>query len=221
MSESDEWTVIDSRNGEVLPSGRTANKSYTIQQPGVYKFFRFTVKETIGNTFMCLTELTMQVTPVVENDVVNPVFTGVTINATAPVTISSNDNQVSITGSYDAITASGKDRTLFFPGSDSRLFCAQADKTLGACRALFHIGDGSVLLTLGGSNSLKDIVMPAHFIGDADNDGSVTISDAIAVVNHILGNAPASFDEVNADIDGNTHITIADAVAIVKMVLAP
>jgi hypothetical protein len=224
ISESDEWTVIDSRNtidnnGDALPSGRTANKNYTIQQPGVYMFFRFTVKETIGNTFMCLTELALHGTPVVEGDVVNPVFTGVTINATAPATVSSLDAQVSITGSYDAVAANGKGRSLFFPGSGSRLYNAQAGTTLGACRAFFNIGDGSMQPTLGGSNCLQGIVVPNLLPGDANSDGYVTIDDVIAVVNYILGNTPDNFNVANADVDTNIGITITDAVTIVNMVL--
>lgn len=223
-SESDEWTIIDSRNtidnnGDALPSGRTANKNYTIQQPGAYKYFRFEVTQTKGNTFLCLSELTMHGTPVVEGDVVNPVFTGVTINATAPATVSSPDAQVSITGSYDAVAANGKGRSLFFPGSGSRLYNAQAGTTLGACRAFFNIGDGSMQPTLGGSNCLQGIVVPNLLPGDADNDGFVTIDDVIAVVNYILGNTPDNFNVANADVDTNIGITITDAVTIVNMVL--
>ncbi|MBR6998305.1 MAG: fibronectin type III domain-containing protein, partial [Prevotella sp.] len=224
ISESDEWTVIDSRNAnqnssDALPSERTANKNYTIQQPGVYKLFRFEVRQTNGNSFMCITELTLQGTPVVEGDVVNPVFTGVTINATAPATVSSLDAQVSITGSYDAVAANGKGRSLFFPGSGSRLYNAQAGTTLGACRAFFNIGDGSMQPTLGGSNCLQGIVVPNLLPGDANNDGFVTIDDVIAVVNYILGNTPDNFNVANADVDTNIGITITDAVTIVNMVL--
>ena len=56
-------------------------------------------------------------------------------------------------------------------------------------------------------------------LGDADMSGTVTIADAIAVVNHILGNTPDPFDENAADVNGDKKITISDAVGIVNIVL--
>lgn len=55
--------------------------------------------------------------------------------------------------------------------------------------------------------------------GDVDGNGKVTVTDAVAIVNHILGNTPAKFIEAAADMDGNGKITVTDAVAIVKAIL--
>ena len=57
--------------------------------------------------------------------------------------------------------------------------------------------------------------------GDANGDGKVTITDAVAVVNYILtnGNPPGNFIIGAADVDGVEGITIADAIAIVNMIL--
>ena len=55
--------------------------------------------------------------------------------------------------------------------------------------------------------------------GDANGDGYVTLADAVAVVNYILGNPSEDFNASNADVDGNGSITITDAVSIVNMVL--
>ena len=55
--------------------------------------------------------------------------------------------------------------------------------------------------------------------GDANGDGYVTLADAVAVVNYILGNPSENFNASNADVDGNGSITITDAVSIVNMVL--
>lgn len=62
--------------------------------------------------------------------------------------------------------------------------------------------------------------------GDANGDGTVTITDAVSVVNYILGNPVDGFDieaaNVNGDVDGEGQpsITITDAVGIVNIILS-
>ena len=61
--------------------------------------------------------------------------------------------------------------------------------------------------------------------GDANSDGQVTITDAVAVVNYILGSPSEKFDaeaaNINGDVDekGDPNITITDAVGIVNIIL--
>ena len=61
--------------------------------------------------------------------------------------------------------------------------------------------------------------------GDANGDGKVTITDAVAIVNYILGNPSPGFvieaANVNGDFDekGNPNITISDAVGVVNIIL--
>ena len=56
--------------------------------------------------------------------------------------------------------------------------------------------------------------------GDVNHDGSVTITDAVAVVNYILGQpSDGIFDEDAADVNKDGSITISDAVAIVNIIL--
>ncbi|MCR4916041.1 MAG: hypothetical protein K6A96_09840 [Prevotella sp.] len=59
----------------------------------------------------------------------------------------------------------------------------------------------------------------AVLTGDVNNDGHVTITDAVAVVNRILGNASNGFVFKAADINGDGKITITDAVGIVNIIL--
>jgi hypothetical protein len=65
----------------------------------------------------------------------------------------------------------------------------------------------------------------AFLRGDANGDGQVTITDAVAIVNYILGNPSANFNleaaNVNGDTDdeGKPKITITDAVAVVNIIL--
>ena len=56
-------------------------------------------------------------------------------------------------------------------------------------------------------------------VGDANGDGKVSITDAVAVVNKVLGKPSASFRADAADVTGDGRITITDAVAIVNIVL--
>lgn len=55
--------------------------------------------------------------------------------------------------------------------------------------------------------------------GDANGDGNVTITDAVAIVNNILGNPSENFKEAAADVDGDGQITIADAVGVMNIIL--
>ncbi len=55
--------------------------------------------------------------------------------------------------------------------------------------------------------------------GDANGDGKVTITDAVAVVNYILNTTQTKFIKSAADIDSNGEITITDAVGIVNIIL--
>jgi len=55
--------------------------------------------------------------------------------------------------------------------------------------------------------------------GDANNDGQVTITDAVSVVDYILGNPSVDFKAGQADLSGDGDITITDAVGVVDMIL--
>ena len=55
--------------------------------------------------------------------------------------------------------------------------------------------------------------------GDANGDGFVTIADAIAVVNYILGNDQEKFFFDAANVNKDEDTIIADAVGIISIVL--
>ena len=56
-------------------------------------------------------------------------------------------------------------------------------------------------------------------IGDVNNDGKVTITDAVGIVNYILGNPSDNFNETAADVNHDGKITITDAVGVVNIIL--
>ena len=64
---------------------------------------------------------------------------------------------------------------------------------------------------------------PGYFtklvLGDANGDGKVTITDAVAVVNYILGSTQGVFIKRAANVDENDDINITDAVGIVNIIL--
>jgi len=60
---------------------------------------------------------------------------------------------------------------------------------------------------------------PEYVLGDANGDGKISITDAVYVVNYILQQAAADFNEKAADVNGDGSITITDAVQIVNIIL--
>ena len=66
---------------------------------------------------------------------------------------------------------------------------------------------------------IEEADMAAVVTGDANGDGSVTITDAVAVVDYILGNTPENFNEKAADVNNDGIVNITDAVGIVDIIL--
>ena len=68
-------------------------------------------------------------------------------------------------------------------------------------------------------------IIVKNMYGDVNGDNKVTITDAVGIVNDILGNPSANFDReaanINGDIDenGDPKITITDAVGVVNIIL--
>ena len=71
----------------------------------------------------------------------------------------------------------------------------------------------------GDPSGSQDDVDDELRLGDANSDGIVTISDAVAIVNYILGNPSARFSKSAADVNVDGDVTISDAVGVVNMVL--
>jgi hypothetical protein len=53
-------------------------------------------------------------------------------------------------------------------------------------------------------------------IGDANNDGSITIVDALVVAQYYVGLAPAGFTLSNADVDSSGSVDVVDALLIAQ-----
>lgn len=73
-------------------------------------------------------------------DIVNPVFTGVTINAAAPTEVTSNDGQVNFMGQYSPFTIDDSNiKSIILLGSNNKLGYSSNPRTLRAFRAHFFI----------------------------------------------------------------------------------
>ena len=56
--------------------------------------------------------------------------------------------------------------------------------------------------------------------GDANGDGIVTITDAVAIANHIVGISSEHFEQMAADVNHDGKITISDAAGVVNIILS-
>ncbi len=57
-------------------------------------------------------------------------------------------------------------------------------------------------------------------IGDTNDDGRISITDAVTIVNFILGRTPANYVAEASDVNGDGRTSITDAVAIVNKILS-
>ena len=70
---------------------------------------------------------------------------------------------------------------------------------------------------LDGFDLTVTVVPPSVTEGDANSDGQVTLADAVAIVNYILGKPSPGFNAAAADVNHDNAVTISDAVTVVNM----
>ena len=75
------------------------------------------------------------------------------------------------------------------------------------------------MLHLCGAFKIWKPITEVYKTGDVNGDKKVTITDAVGIVNKILGNPSAGFNEPAADVNHDGHITITDAVGVVNIIL--
>ena len=73
--------------------------------------------------------------------------------------------------------------------------------------------------TLPDEKTWGELTIMDYMLGDANGDGKISITDAVGIVNYILGNASANFHDKAADVNGDGKISITDAVAVVNIIL--
>jgi len=103
----------------------------------------------------------------------------------------------------------------------SSMFAA-CNKLKGGNGTLYNdaITDASYARPDGGTSQPGYFTLkPAYIKGDANGDGKVTITDAVAIVDYILGNAPDDFVFEAADVNEDGEVNITDAVGVVDIIL--
>ena len=69
------------------------------------------------------------------------------------------------------------------------------------------------------ASSISCIINGLLIKGDVNNDGKVTITDAVAIMNYVFGNPSIDFNLDVADVNGDSKVTITDAVAVLDIIL--
>jgi hypothetical protein len=81
-------------------------------------------------------------------------------------------------------------------------------------------GQWSMVSDVRPSNNVLPVKLAGQYLlGDANGDKKVTITDAVAVVNYILGNPSNNFKFKAANVNRDSGISITDAVGIVNIIL--
>ena len=126
-------------------------------------------------------------------------------------------------GSYRVVTISMTDGT--FSGTSGAVanLVLNVDENLLA--GLYKVDIQNIKLTTEDGDEVHPLDVSATLsvtdvvLGDTNGDGNITITDAVMVISHVLGNDPDGFVSNAADMNDSGDITITDAVAIIKIVL--
>ena len=98
------------------------------------------------------------------------------------------------------------------------------DMEAGAYGVVFKNGE----LTTKEDNAVSSVILQnvtapmnvvAALLGDVNNDGKVSVTDAVAIIGCVLGNENTNFLEVAADVNCDGSITIADVVKVINLIL--
>ena len=76
------------------------------------------------------------------DDFTSPVFSGVTINATASTTVSDYDDElaeVQMKGCYSPVSVDANDKSILFLGDENTLYYSSVNRNIRSCRAYFSV----------------------------------------------------------------------------------
>ena len=114
----------------------------------------------------------------------------------------------------------GKGKSIPIINGDS-LVLDNYEISIGTIRTGDHVFGFRVLGTSGWSpTSVKIIsVVNDHLLGDVNNDGELSLADAVCIISWLLEQEPPVFREEYADFNEDGNITNSDAVAIILYLL--
>ncbi len=127
-------------------------------------------------------------------------------------------------GAYGIVAMSVSGKTI--SGNDGEVLNITVDiaNTLAAGDYTIQLKD--IQLTTGEMttvyvpNVTSSLTVTDVTIGDVNDDGTINVTDAICVVNHILEQEPPMFIEAAADVNGDNTINVTDAICIVNIILS-
>lgn len=133
----------------------------------------------------------------------------------AEVIVAEGDTRAHVTadfkvGTPDGVTWTADRPEVAFDGNTGKLVSAYT---------------GMVNITATCGTSAKTIALNVDYaggasvIGDVNGDGLVNVMDVTAVINHILGNTPAGFNQEAADLNGDSQINVMDITALINIIL--
>ena len=198
VNEGDPWTKIDSRDtDDAMPDINHYTKTFTIQHPGTYKYYRFEVTQTTGGEQICLSDLTLQEYV----NLTNPVFHGVTVTAQAkdipnPEHYSYDDPEyitvavpgsVSFTGgkfcgTYDPTVIYNAEHNKYYLGDDNKLCWPETEGySVKAFRAYFNLspapaGVRDFVLNFDGEENTTEIISTTNYTNFTNSDAWYDLS---------------------------------------------
>lgn len=152
---------------------------------------------------------------------------GITLEDCELTSRQQSDHKCSFTkqadGKYKVAAYSGSSKA--FSGSEGALINLMLEVSKDLEVGDYTISVKNIELTLTDSSPVIPADISATLTakkikaGDANGDGKVSISDVVAIVNHIIGKTPANFVAAAADVNGDGNINVFDVTKAVNMVL--
>lgn len=127
------------------------------------------------------------------------------------------------TGNYMVTAISLSDES--FSGTSGAIANLELNVNEQLLAGLYKLNIKNIELTTENGDAVHPLDVSAtlmvndFILGDTNGDGGISITDAVMVISHVLGNDPEGFVSNAADMNNSGDITITDAVAIIKIVL--
>lgn len=127
-------------------------------------------------------------------------------------------------GAYGIVVMSISGKTI--SGNDGEVLNITLDIDNGQTAGDYIIQLKDIQLTTGDMatvyvpNVTSALTITDVTLGDVNDDGTINVTDAICVVNHILEQEPPVFIEAAADVNGDNTINVTDAICIVNIILS-
>ena len=78
--------------------------------------------------------------------------------------------------------------------------------------------EGTATVTIYPENYNSKLTMLNYALGDVDGNGSITVTDAVMVVQHILYKTPSNFIPETADVNTDGSVNVGDVVSILDLI---